>query len=80
VREAFSLTDAGSDIRQDLEELQMRGKDKSELTPQEAKKLRDEQAAEHAKAQQLLAAKRAENPEFLKGVNPSTGGGGGQDK
>jgi hypothetical protein len=73
VREAFSLTDAGSDIRQDLEELQMGSKDKKEITPKEAERLRNEQAAEHAKAQQKLAAKRAENPEFLKGVNEGTG-------
>ena len=80
MREAFSLTDAGSDIRQDLEELQMGGKDKNEMTPQEAKRLRDEQAAEHAKAQQKLAERRAENPEYLRGVNPNTGSGGGDQE
>ena len=81
MREAFSLTDAGSDIRQDLEELQMRNKKEKagDLSPKEAEQLKKDLAADHAKAQETLARLRADNPEYLKGVGESTGSQSSED-
>ena len=43
-----------------------------EMTPKEAEALKKENERQHAEGRQKLAAMRAENPEYLKGVNENT--------